>query len=307
MSLFFRVPCSAILLLIIFSSPGFSQNEAERLISSIRNRDNIIVQEYNFPPSDVHSLINLFENELPNLNIRDRYTSYFYLQRIALSMEDVGSQTELLDFFVKVALKDSDLGNRRAAIKLLYSFPFECVDERIKNSLSVYVVNREKPFSDYARLAAWFRIYQIEVPLLQALQEGDLSNKERWELRLALGRIGNPESIQYCMEMIRSAGINDLVVNTLVPEIIYLNQREGVDYLLMKVLDDEKQCSSPNPEVDTQITCAYRLMEALAPEIVGFPIEVDASGDLLTDDYELALNEVRQWINENYQTYQIKN
>jgi hypothetical protein len=100
--------------------------------------------------------------------------------------------------------------------------------------------------------------------------------------------------------------MNDLVVHSLVPDIVYLNQREAIDYLLIKILDEEKLCSSPNPEVELSINCAYRLMEAVAPVIVDFPIELDASGDLLVDDYDEALSQVREWIQANYQSYQIK-
>ena len=37
-----------------------------------------------------------------------------------------------------------------------------------------------------------------------------------------------------------------------------------------------------------------------------FPLEIDSSGDTLTDDYENALIKTRKWFNENANTYEIK-
>lgn len=306
MCLKYSFNCLLFFVLISLSTSTSAQGEVDRLLASIRNGHNIVIQEYGITESDVNLLIRQFESEFSQFNSQQRYISYFYLQRIALGFDNIAAQSQLLDLFVRVGLKDADSGNRNAAIELLYAFPLVCYTTTIKNSIASYVVSREKPFSDFARLAGWAKIAQVEVSLLESLRLGELSNKETWEVHLALARIGNEESLQYCMHMIRNAGMNDLVVHSLVPEIIYLNQKEGVDYLLMKILDDDKFCSSPNPEIEININCAYRLMESVAPVIVDFPIDVDASGDLLVADYEEALTEVRVWIHEHYQTYQIR-
>ncbi len=306
MCLKYRFSCLLFFVLISLSTSTSAQGEVDRLLGAIRNGHNIVIQNYGITESDVNLLIRQFENEFSRFNREQRYISYFYLQRIALGFDSNAPQSQLLDLIVRVGLKDADSGNRNAAIKLLYAFPLDCYTTTIKNSIASYVVSKEEPFTDFARLAGWAKITQVEVSLLELLRLGELTNKESWEVHLALARIGNEESLQYCMQMIRNAGMNDLVVHSLVPEIIYLNQREGFDYLLMKILDDDKFCSSPNPEIELNINCAYRLMESVAPVIVDFPLEVDASGDLLVADYEEALNEVRVWIHEHYQTYQIR-
>jgi hypothetical protein len=306
MSFMFRFYCPLFFLLISFSTSICAQGEVDRLLGSIRNGNNIVIQDYDITESDINLLIRQFESQLPLFNSQQRYISYFFLQRIALGFDNIAPQSQLLDLIVKVGLKDPDAGNRSAAIELLYAFPLNSYTNAIKNSIASYVVSKEKPFTDFVRLAGWAKIAQVEVPLLELLRLGKLSNKERWEVHLVLGRIGNEESLQFCMQMIRNAGMNDLVVFSLVPEIIYLNQKEGIDYLLMKILDDDKFCSSPNPEIEVNINCAYRLIESVAPVIVDFPVQVGASGDLLVADYDVALNDVRIWIHEHYQTYQIK-
>ncbi len=306
MCLKYRFNCLLFFVLVLLSTSTSAQGEVDRLLGAIRIGHNIVIQDYDITESDVNLLTRQFETELSSFNGQQRYISYFYLQRIALGFDNIAPQSQLLDLIVRRGLKDADSGNRTAAIKLLYAFPLDCFTTTSKNSIASFVVSQEEPFTDFVRLAGWAKIAQVEVSLLELLRLGELSNKESWEVHLALARIGNEESLQYCMQMIRNAGMNDLVVHSLVPEIIYLNQKEGVDYLLMKILDDDKFCSSPNPEIELNINCAYRLMESVAPVIVDFPLELDASGDLLVEDYEEALNEVRIWIHEHYQTYQIR-
>ena len=295
-----------LLFLVVANGKVVAQDPTEQLFDAISKNENIVIQDYRITEGDVNNLVFLFESALPQFNRSQRYISYFYIQRIALGFENADAQSRLLDFIVRVGLKDADLGNRTAAINLLYAFPGECFTNAIKNTIASYVAGKEEPLIDYVKLAGWAKIGHVEVLLLELLRDGELSKQANWVVQLALGRIGNPESIQYCMEMIRSSGMNDLVVHSLVPDIVYLNQREAIDYLLIKILDEEKLCSSPNPEVELSINCAYRLMEAVAPVIVDFPIELDASGDLLVDDYDEALRQVREWIQANYQSYQIK-
>lgn len=284
----------------------YAQSDSERLLTDIKNGQNIIIQDYSIDDSEADYLVRTFDGELEQLDRGKRYVCYFYLQRLAIGFSDISSKAKVLELLVRAGLNDPDMGNRSAAVKLLYMFPPESFNNSIRNTISGYIVSRQEPFIDLVRLGGFGMIFQIEGPLVNLVREGSLSGKELWSIHLALGRLGNVGSIQQCMQMIRGAGMNDIAVHSLVPDIIYLNQKEGVDYLLMKILDDDKFCSSPNPEVELSINCAYRLMEAVAPVIVDFPIELDASGDLLVDDYDEALRQVREWIQANYQSYQIK-
>jgi hypothetical protein len=46
-------------------------------------------------------------------------------------------------------------------------------------------------------------------------------------------------------------------------------------------------------------------MEYLAKAIRDYPLKSDASGELIIDNYEQALKEVRQWMNSNIGLYVI--
>jgi len=65
--------------------------------------------------------------------------------------------------------------------------------------------------------------------------------------------------------------------------------------LIQTLNNDAKNCMSADAEHETKIPCAYRVMEMLAPVIEGYPLTVDESGDIVTNDYEDALKKVREW------------
>ena len=52
--------------------------------------------------------------------------------------------------------------------------------------------------------------------------------------------------------------------------------------------------------------CGYRIMEYLAPVIKDFPLKTDASGDVITKDYEHALMQVREWLKNKGEHYVIE-
>jgi hypothetical protein len=96
------------------------------------------------------------------------------------------------------------------------------------------------------------------------------------------------------------------MIYDLVPDMIYTRQKSMFDYLFRIIESNEKTCSSPNPDSSTKILCAYNVIGQIAPFIQKFPVEVRASGDLKSNDYEKTLLDVRNWIKENKAKYVIK-
>jgi hypothetical protein len=89
------------------------------------------------------------------------------------------------------------------------------------------------------------------------------------------------------------------------PELVYTRNKIVFDFLLEAILRDTKDCTSANNDDTTPMTCAYRLIEQVAPYIINFPAKLDEVGELKTKDYPALLTEVRSWINANKNTYQL--
>lgn len=131
------------------------------------------------------------------------------------------------------------------------------------------------------------------------------SKKEIWASYMALARLGDKNSIEFCIRMISKQKIGDNVVDNLYPDLVYISQKQAYDVLTSVILSDEAKCSSSNPNVDSKILCAYRVIELIANRIKNFPIKTLPSGDLNVTDYSKALENVRIWLNSNKNNYQI--
>ncbi|HNP07664.1 MAG TPA: hypothetical protein PKN99_08545, partial [Cyclobacteriaceae bacterium] len=121
----------------------------------------------------------------------------------------------------------------------------------------------------------------------------------RWAALLALARMGDQEATQSVMRRAQRLPVNDDVVYEVFPDLVYTRQRSAIDYLIVELKRDEKKCFTADAEDETPITCAYRIMEMLAPVIDKYPLELDASGDIKTKDYKKSLVTVRAWFERN--------
>ena len=128
----------------------------------------------------------------------------------------------------------------------------------------------------------------------------------RWAALLSLARMGDTYSITEVMRRVRRLPLNDDVVYRIFPDLCYTRQREAIDYVIEALHTNEKNCLSADAERGISIPCGYRIMEQLAPVIAGFPLTLENSGDLKTDNYPEALEKVRAWFMTN-KTYTILN
>ena len=152
------------------------------------------------------------------------------------------------------------------------------------------------PHLDQVAMLAGFVSEESARAALQSLLTPKVSATTRWAIRLALARTGDEVAINYVLDKLNAAPVNDALVYDIVPGLVYTRQPAIFRYLETLVMSDEPNCQSADPDSQQRIRCGYRVMEALAPALTDFPVAVDAYGELLTDDYEQSLREVRAWL-----------
>ena len=135
----------------------------------------------------------------------------------------------------------------------------------------------------------------------------DWGKSKKWRdyFGLALVRCGHEAKKAELIRKVREMHVDDEFNLRVLPLLTYVRQKEVMDFLLDIIMDNRKNCSPLGPDTYGHIICAYRVMEAVAPYIEGFPYSVGASGDLEVDDYETALQTTRQWIEENKKDYEL--
>ena len=126
-----------------------------------------------------------------------------------------------------------------------------------------------------------------------------------WDVHLTLARLELEDEINYCVNFVRSTGLNDKVIYNLFPDLAYMRSKEATDYMIEVLNSDSKDCYSPNPDNPVKIMCAYRVMEYLAPIVKDFPLETDRDGELDIDNYEESLQICRRWFQQHVGDYEI--
>lgn len=161
------------------------------------------------------------------------------------------------------------------------------------------------PHLDQVALLAGFLQPPKAQPMLQQLLTAQVSPTTRWAIRLALARIGDEAAIDYILNKLSTAPVNDALVYDIVPGLVYTRQPAIFNYLKDLIMSEEANCQSADPDASQNILCGYRVMEQLAPALEDFPVAVDAYGELVTDDYEQSLQEVRAWLSDR-EAYRMK-
>lgn len=200
------------------------------------------------------------------------------------------------------AVKDKSSGNAGAALTYLTEFKKSDFTKVHRDSLIV-MFRRKPPYLDILiKLVGFLDIKELRNELFALSQQSTMGRKERWSSMLALARMNDTQAINDIMARVKRMPVTDGVVYEIFPDLVYTRRPEAIAYLVEALNSDAKNCNSADAERETRIPCAYRVMEMLAPVVNGFPLKVDESGDVVTNDYPAALQQARDWFikNKNY-------
>ncbi|MDR1864159.1 MAG: hypothetical protein LBR08_01165 [Bacteroidales bacterium] len=202
------------------------------------------------------------------------------------------------------ACNDADGGIVGQGLRYLQEFSVEDFDDECRAVINGKIAYTKTPhYKELVLLSGYIHTGKDE--LQKVLLNVNLPERHRWYVALALSRSGDPAQTAYCMRKVEKLPVNSDLVSYVLPDLIYMRQKEAIDYCVELLNSDAKLCDSQNPDISEKINCAYPLIPLLAPAIADFPVEIDASGDI-AGDYIQALNILRQWfsINKDYKIVQ---
>lgn len=193
------------------------------------------------------------------------------------------------------AVRDPDSGN--AGLALIYLTTFERRDftQPHQDSLLALFQTRRAHASKLIRLIGYLGDDRARTELSALAANPGANRNERWAAWLALSRMGDAAAIQEVMTRVKRLPVNDDLVYDIFPDLIYTRHPAAIQYLREVLTSEEPTCESADPEQPRPILCGYRVMELLAPVIENYPLQVSAGGDLATNDYRVALTQVRAW------------
>lgn len=186
--------------------------------------------------------------------------------------------------------------------KGLRKFKYSDFDTKAKGKVETLVKREQSHQDKWIELAGFLQLEAVLKEIAPLYREDKKMNQK---ISLALTRCGDDQKIDNLMSNVRKIKVNDDFIYGVVPSLVYTRQKESMDYLFDIILSTDKNCTPAGPDIKGNIACGYRVMEAVAPYVKGIPLELGASGDLVTTDYAKAIEKVREWITRNKATYEL--
>lgn len=254
--------------------------------------------------NDFNELLSELEKYQSDSIARIRSKAYNLSSRFAQITDEEAVKQKAIEQQIN-ALNDEDRGIAGNAIEAMTNFKNTVFKESQKSKILNKLSAETPHFNDFVKLIGFLQI-KSAIPKLESLLVAKKSAITRWNIRLALARMGDENAIDYMSNRLQKAPINDAFAYDIVPGLVYTRQPQIFEFLETQIQSDEANCSVANPDSNQKITCAYRIMEALPHAIRNFPIPTDEFGELMVDDYEKALQDLRKWFDEN-ETYGFNN
>lgn len=201
---------------------------------------------------------------------------------------------------ISAACKDESFSNRSTAASCLKKYDKNDFSKEAKQHFSNLLERDHGYYQHVVQLVGYLDMTE-EISELQVLLSDTTHNDPKiiWKVHTALARLSVEESIDYCVSYVKSKDMNDLLVRFLLTDLAYIKQKETIGYLVSELYNDKKNCRPANPNSSGKITCAYRIMEILAPVIKDFPWKAKYGTQLDVPSYEKALKDIRIWFKEH--------
>jgi hypothetical protein len=207
--------------------------------------------------------------------------------------------------FLVTALDSAASGLRGQILSYLQDFAPADFDANTQSLLKEQLKKPNRPhYRDLVLLAGYLNIGREE--LYRQYMTSGLPAKRKWNLALALARMGEEKPLNDCLEKVKKAPVDNNIVGYVLPDLLYTRQKAAVDYCVELLYSDEKRCRSANPDSPEAIPCAYQIIELLAPVILDFPVTVNPAIGLESDNYPETLQSVRDWL-KAHPDYKIQN
>lgn len=263
------------------------------------------VRHGKFPP--VPKTLSLSENSKNTLEaitpyltdtLQDVRAKALSLVNLAGNNARQGSMRELAVQKLIMGIKDKSSGNAGSSLEYLSNFLQDDFNAIAKDSIRKLFKQKTLHYDKLIKIIGFLDLKDLAETIRPLSSQGN-PHQLRWAALLALTRLQDATARQELMNRVRKLPVNDDVVYEIFPDLIYTRDREAINYMVELIHSDGKFCISPDAEREIPIPCGYRIMEQLAPVIKDYPLQIDESGDLKTEDYLAALASVRYWFTKH--------
>lgn len=193
-------------------------------------------------------------------------------------------------------INDQSTGIAGNALEYLKDYNADDFNAAARQEIAETLQNGSAHYSELIKIAGYVNSANLLNQLTALSTVDSLSAEVKWSIKLAQARTGDANAIRFIMNRIERYPVNDRFMYQILPSVLYLKNKQIADLLSEIILSDEKSCESADMEQDQSIICGYQAMQYLGKMVDEFPIAVDSDGYPETDDYESALQTIRDWL-----------
>lgn len=245
------------------------------------------------PKSHLSALKPYLNDTLPTVRAAAADCTHF----VTIRASDPSDRMAGVDLLLQTYRED-DASHNSTRLTWLEDYTREDYSAFARNAVRDLVRREPAYFDRILRLAGFLQLSDLIPDIWPWTQTGNPS-AIRWSALICLARLGDAAATTAVLARAKNLPLNDDVVYRLFPDLIYTRSPDIIAFVVEALHQNEPNCLAANGESQVRIDCGYRIMEQLAPVIEGFPVEVDISGDLKTDDYPGALERIRSWFRRN--------
>lgn len=194
--------------------------------------------------------------------------------------------------------KDKNSGNAGEAIDYLTTFAKADFSNTAKDSVKSLFRHRIAHLDQLLHLMGYLELTDMKEEIRPLTQAGNPQGI-RWAAIVSLARMTDADASNEMVRRAKKLPVNDDIIYKIFPDLAYSRDPEAIAYMVDVMKRDSKDCISADAESQQSIPCGYRIMEQLASIIEGYPLQLDESGDVKTNDYAGALKTVREWFDKH--------
>lgn len=232
-----------------------------------------------------------------------RYEALNLLVQSAQKSKDKAIIKKSIHAVIRNAVMNNTINNQ--VLNLLKRYSTQDFENGELQEMKALLESQDNNIGNLAKIYAFAAGPLAQNDLKGLLAKPALNKNDKKDLKLALVRSGDEVYAGKMNEILKQQVVNDELIYSALPDILYTRNKEMFTWLLNAVMSDAKKCSSANNDDPAPMICAYRLIEQLAPQLLNFPVKINDKGEIESKDLTKSLVEVRDWITKNKESVEI--
>lgn len=248
------------------------------------------------------SLINLLTHDTRDSVLEVRWRGLLLTSHLTTLVDDAPTSDALLSLLL-LYMHDEDNRIVHYASEILEDFKPAVYGKEHRQELVVLLDSVENPniLTSLYQLCGQHRVEQC-IPVLKDVVSSDNTPfMQRWVALAALSRLGHDEAGAAMTRYLTRMDLSLNTIDILYPWVMFSQNRDNIDFLVDKIRHDESGCESTNPNVSTDIPCAYMLLRVVAPHVKELPWK--GENGLQNMQHEAALARAREILKSTDKNY----